>query len=85
MDDYELPRVPLTAGSLARVAAGFGPGRLHGDDAEGKWDVEFPSVASAAAFAGIVSEDEWGWHTVLRDPVTDLRQSCVLTVSDPNN
>lgn len=46
------------------------------------WDVEFPSVASAAAFADVVRADEWQWRSVLRDPVTDLWRPCVLTVWD---
>ncbi|MGC2652282.1 MAG: hypothetical protein WA317_01480 [Mycobacterium sp.] len=58
---------------------------FHGDDASGAWDIEFPDVAHAASFAEVMlSENDFMTAALtsaqLRDPVTDLTVSCVLTV-----
>ncbi len=79
--DDELPRTELTGDTLAAVAGSYS-GRIHGDDRAGNWDVEFPNIGSAYAFAEVVREDAWGWMSILRDPVTDLRRPCVLTIWD---
>jgi hypothetical protein len=75
-DPFALP-LPLTADTLASVARGYG-GALHGDDANGVWDVEFPDVYRASTFAHAVADS---WDAELRDPVRSLTARVVLLVS----
>lgn len=46
-------------------------GAIHGDDAAGIWDIEFPSVSYAASWAeGVTATDRL--RVKFRDPVTRL-------------
>lgn len=68
----------VTWGKMNRAA-------IHGDDANGNWDIEFPNVGYAARFAeDVTRSDDFNTavceSVVLRDTVTTLDQPCTLTV-----
>jgi hypothetical protein len=52
-------------------------GKVHGDDANGLADVEFPDIARGSAWAS-------GWAVItdvkLREPVTDLTSPVVIQI-----
>lgn len=79
-DDSTLPYPLLSLDTAAPIAAGF-RGGLHGDDASGAIDIEFPTVHHAASFADTVAP-EWSADIRTPDVVTTLHGSVVLTVTD---
>ena len=60
----------MTISTTARAYRGI----AHGEDAKGVVDIEFPDVRSAVDWAAINLSSGGRF----RDPVTDIRASCVL-------
>ena len=73
-----------TLEAARRLAHGYS-GHVHGDDANGVVDIEFPTVHHAASFAESMTPDGaldcWSATCVLRDPVLSLADRVVLHVT----
>ena len=67
--------LPKTSESVRATAALF-RGLVHGDDANGVWDISFPDLGQAAAFADVWNEQ--GAMVRLRDVVSRFNVPVVV-------
>lgn len=54
---------------------------VHGDDAQGRWDIEFPSMFEALEWYRVWSSNIALFHLRAGDSVTDLNASVVMTMT----
>ena len=73
--------VPLTLETLTQQLRWSCHSVIHGDDSQGRWDVEFSSVFSAVDFQRSVRHLGWCADIRLGDTVSSFIDHVVLTVS----
>jgi hypothetical protein len=76
-DDVCPDGLPLNLETLSPAVHGYGG--VIGDTSSGEWDVEFSDIHEATAFAKTYGEH--GWKIELRDPISSLAQTVVLTIA----